>query len=136
MKDTIESVLAEFKGLYKELGLHDKEMIIDSLCNVRDNITQAHNILEIKEAYAKENLKNTYRCVYVENSDNNNNFIIISNEFGSISKVYSGLVSFYSSEFNIRPIDMPISSFIFGATEQLAWCAAYNKLIAIDRNKL
>jgi hypothetical protein len=131
MKDTIRTVLAEFEGLYKELGLNNQEMILNSLCNLRDNIVQAHNVLDIKEEYARENLKHLYTCIYVEEYSV---FVIVVTSWITAETTISidgDTISFYVK--GQKPFDVNTDDVIIGVTEQLAWCNAYNKLLAIER---
>lgn len=128
--ETLEEVLAEFKCLYKELGVFDRQTILDSLCNLRDNIIKTYNVLDIKAAYAKENLKK-YICIYVQDSDANS-FIIIDKYYvcdTSTFKLRNGELKInntFSNRFNYYLLPS-------GPSENLAWADAYNKLLAINK---
>ena len=133
MKDTIDTVLAEFKALYEELDTHGQsQIILSSLCNLRDNIVYAHNVLDIKAAYAEENLKHIYKCIYVEQ---HNVYIIAPISWVSKDTIIE--INDDDISFKVKgqhPLEVNTNDVIKGVTEQLAWCAAYNKLLALQRN--
>lgn len=134
MKNTIDTVLTEFNALYNELGIFDKQTILQSLCNLRDNIVQAYNVLDIKAAYAENNLGHIYTCVYVKE---HNVYIIAPISWVSIDtniEINGDDISFKVN--GQHPLETNTDNVIKGVTEQLAWCAAYNKLLAIQKDKL
>jgi hypothetical protein len=128
MKDTIDTVLTELNALYDELGIFDKQTILQSLCNLRDNIVQTYNVLDIKAAYAENNLGHIYTCVYVEE---HSVYIIAPISWVSIDTTIE--INGDDISFKVKgqhPLETNTDEVIIGVTEPLAWCAAYNKLLA------
>lgn len=107
--ETLEGVLAEIKGLTDHLALPFREDVLVALSDLRDNILLRNNILEIKEAYARKELKNSHVCRFVEEC---NIYVITPKcwiEESTTIKIEDGTIS--------------------GVTEQLAWIDACNKVL-------
>ena len=57
MEETVDNVLQQLKFLCKELGVNTQQDILISLLDVIDNVNKKNNLVEMKAAFAKENLK-------------------------------------------------------------------------------
>jgi hypothetical protein len=128
MEETIDSVLEQLKFLCEELGVNTQQDVLISLQNVRDNIFARNNLVEIKAAFAKENLKDKYKLEYVSVSDTYN-FVVIPLSYSNIRHIKDEVICFESPRIGCQSI----YNFCLGPTEDMAWCNAYNKLLAIQR---
>jgi hypothetical protein len=124
MEETLKNVLQQLEFLYEELGANTQQDILISLLDVIDNIFARNNLVEIKAAFAKENLKDKYKLEYVSVSDTYN-FVVIPLSYSNIRHIKDEVICFESPRIGCQSI----YNFCLGPTEDMAWCAAYNKLI-------
>jgi hypothetical protein len=128
MEETLNNVLQQLEFLSEELGDNTKQEIVILLQNIINDVYRKNNLVEIKAAFAKDNLKDKYKLEYVSISDTYN-FVVIPLSYSSIRHIKDEVICFESPRIGCQSI----YNFCLGPTEDMAWCNAYNKLLAIQR---